>query len=696
MDVQSLHISKVFSSGGEVHYILPHFQREYAWEKPNWQTLLTDATSIYDIYTDDQEPEHFMGALVVINEGMRNGTMTAFTLVDGQQRLTTVSIALCALSAHIKDKSPQLHRKIRRLLVNEDEDSRTLQYFKLLPTAKNHDRQAYMDIIQERLTDRYATSRIPHAYSYFHQEFANRLKSYPDAERWFKVFVNAMHVVFIELKKHEKPHEIFESLNAKGKPLTQPDLVRNYIAMKLPGHDQEKIFNEVWLDIETRLDENKVGATRLGELTGFFRHYLAFQSGTLPNQDHVYARLRDRMEHEFTRSDDFINEIRTLRRFAEFYSLLLNPEKEHDPQIRARLCSLEIADYYTANPFLLALYNWYESHIIDRQTFLQGLELIENYFMRRFLAGEQTSYTNKMFPLLAREIDPRDLVPTLSKALLNRNYPTDAMIREELPRRNLYNARSKQRLVRLLMAVNKDLSEGSGGYTTLNDEPTIEHIMPQSLTPEWQQDLGRDYREIHQQYLHTLGNLTLVTQEWNSQLSNSPFRQKRQKLANHALLLNKQYFDEPSNRPFNRPMRWDKTAIESRATWLTERLLKKWPPIVIAGQIAARPPTKRTKPVTLTLLDTIYPVKTWKEVAYTMANEIAGQIGEVDFNRAASEMGAFLRAEGSEGARQIENAPRWWLTANLSSESVISFCEQMVLYAGFHDSDWGYALSADS
>ncbi|HEU4597875.1 MAG TPA: DUF262 domain-containing protein, partial [Pyrinomonadaceae bacterium] len=153
MKSDSLKISKVFSSGGDIHYVLPHFQREYTWEKEHWQTLLTDAFAIHEEMQPalnetqaSQEPEHFLGSLVVINDGTRNGTVTAFKLVDGQQRLTTISLLLCALSRIVSNTHPPIVKKIRKLLVNEDESGDV--YFKILPTTKYGDRIAYMSLIQ--------------------------------------------------------------------------------------------------------------------------------------------------------------------------------------------------------------------------------------------------------------------------------------------------------------------------------------------------------------------------------------------------------------------------------------------------------------------------------------------------------------------------------------------------------------------
>lgn len=133
MKADSLRINKVFSAGGDVHYVLPHFQREYAWEKENWQTLVKDIFSIYSMYDDKRPPEHFMGALVVINDGTANGTVPVFRLVDGQQRLTTISLFLHALGVLVQESDAKLYKRIQRVLINEDETG--LLYFKLLPTS---------------------------------------------------------------------------------------------------------------------------------------------------------------------------------------------------------------------------------------------------------------------------------------------------------------------------------------------------------------------------------------------------------------------------------------------------------------------------------------------------------------------------------------------------------------------------------
>ncbi|MFZ5922441.1 MAG: DUF262 domain-containing protein [Chloroflexota bacterium] len=432
MDAKSLKLSKVFASGGDVHYVLPHFQREYAWDKENWQTLLNDVVGLYEAYTPEKEPEHFMGALVVIQDGMRNGVIPAFKLVDGQQRLTTFSLMLSAFGKNIEDSHPAIHKRISRLLTNPDEGD--LLYFKLIPTTKYGDREAYLSLLKGEDFPTGIDSKIPEAYQFFFKEFGNRIKAGTiEPERLFIVLSNSLQVVFIDLDQGERPYEIFESLNAKGKPLSQADLVRNYIAMKLPEKRQGDLFDKYWSKIETMLQEKRtVGRSGLGELTAFLRHYLTMRNGVLCNERHVYERFRDRIETENMTTDDFENEIAVLRNFAEFYDRLLRPEHEPDAEIRAKLRRLNIMEISTAYPFLMMIYEAYGEKRLSQSDFLEVLAILENYIVRRYLVSEPTNYTNKMFPTLWREISQAKVVETLRKVIITKNYPSDSTIRRDV------------------------------------------------------------------------------------------------------------------------------------------------------------------------------------------------------------------------------------------------------------------------
>lgn len=679
MKADSLHMGKVFSSGGDVHYVLPHFQREYAWDKTNWQTLVKDVFSTYEVYDEEKPPEHFMGALVVINDGTRNGTVPVFRLVDGQQRLTSISLMLCALGRLVKESDPALYKKIRRFLLNADEPQ--LLRYKLLPTKKYGDRDTYLAILEGKEITADVDSKIPEAFSYLHKEMATRLKQGKfEPNRLFIVLVNCLQVVFIDLDGSERPYEIFESLNYKGKSLTQADLVRNYIAMKLPEARQTEVFEDYWSPIEETLQEKRtVGRSRLGELTAFLRHYFAFLGGVLVNKDHVYSRFRDRGETMST--EEFIEEIRTLKRFAGYYDRLLRPERENDDKVRRQLERLNILESATAYPFLLFMYDKREQGEIDRDAFLDGLRSLEVYMVRRFMAKESTNYLNKMFPTLGRDVVVEDFADSLRTTLMEKNFPSDVRLRQAAETVKLYDRSSytRQKLGLIFEAVNRHLSAGSGAYTQLDDDPTIEHIMPQTLTEQWRQHIGNDWPQDYE-LLHTLGNLTLVTQEWNSSLSNAIYATKKGKLAKHGLLLNRTYFN-------GGPEHWDGDAIKTRAQWIMERINEIWP-VLAEVQISEG---WKERPKALTILDEAFEVKTWRDVAQQTAECVALWTGDKFEERIVSALPTYFEKEPErQPARELSNG--WWLYVNLSADSVKNLCQTMLEEAGIPEEEFDLEL----
>ncbi len=678
MDAESFRIAKVFSNGGDIHFRLPYFQREYAWEKGNWETLLKDILDLYDIYKEEKPPEHFMGSLVVINEGMVHGTVPVFKLVDGQQRLTTITLILCAMAEIVKTSHPELHNKIKKYITNPDEPGE--HKYKLMPTSKYGDRKTYLSIIDGKSSQEVINgSRIITAYNYYFRELSARLQAGSlEIERLFLVIINCLQVVFISLTNEEKPYQIFESLNAKGKPLTQADLVRNYIAMKLPEARQPEVFEKHWSKIEDLLQEKRqVGRSRLGELTAFLRHYLAFRNGILCNEEHVYARFRDRIEADFSTTDLFEQEIMTLQRFATYYDRFLRPVQEKDFVIRQKLVRLNVLELSTGYPFLLALYDAYNGSTISKSQFLEALEILENYMVRRYLTGEPTNYLNKVFPVLWKDIDFNNFIPSLKEVILGHNYPADyAVLQKGLTRRLYDNSNATRSKTELILAtINIHLSKDQGGHTVLDGPATIEHILPQTPSEQWRADVGDNFNIIYDQYLHTLGNLTLVTSEWNSALSNLMFSEKQPKLANHALLLNQQYFNQPIAC-------WNEQAIQSRAQFLLQNILEIWPAI---GEIPAPKQASGTKPFKLILLDQEFDVNSWRDVAVKTTEAIAPLVESFDV--LAESFPSYLSKAPFMGTcRQLSNS--WYLYVNLSANAIKNYCRSLIANVGFAPSDW--------
>ena len=564
MNANSKKVSDVFSNGGNIHYVLPHFQREYTWDKTNWKTLWEDLIATYNEYTSGQNPEHFMGSLVVILDGTVNGLIPAFKLVDGQQRLTSISLLLCALRWIMQGKDTALESNLGTMLCNQNASGDA--YFKLFPTVKYGDRAAFTSLVKTGNVPT-AKSNIADAYSYFYQNLQSSIQSNKvDPQKLFLVLLNCLQVVVIELNQQESPYKIFESLNGKGKPLSQADLVRNYIAMKLPAAIQEQVFTTDWSKIEDMLQEQR-SVARQGELTSFLRHYLAVDSGVLCNFSHVYARFRDRMEAK--NQIGLVQEITQMHQSAEIYNKLLRPIAESRPHIKEALERLNALELSSAYPFLLSVYEAQQNGTISDQEFKDAFTVLENYLVRRFLAGEQSNYLTRMFPTLWGQINKTNFSQSLHQVLATKNYPSDTRIKQSLLTRPLYDMKTKIVLER----VNRHLHIGTGGYTVLNSNPTLEHVMPQTLSAQWKQDIGASWEQVHRDYLHTLGNLTIVTSDWNVLLSNSPFSNKKSKLAQNALLLNSSYFGQQLSG-------WDEAAIRQRASVLTGHILSIWPSLV--------------------------------------------------------------------------------------------------------------------
>ncbi len=680
MKADSLHMVKVFSSGGDVHYVLPHFQREYAWGKPEWQTLLKDIFSVYEIYDEEHPPEHFMGSLVVINDGTRAGTVPVFRLVDGQQRLVTISLLLYALERFLdgdKDHA-NLRRKIHRMLVNQDESE--CLYYKLLPTLKYGDRASYTAIIRGKKPPVGVESKIPEAFAYLSTQVSNRFKSDGiDPNRLFNVLMTSLQVVFINLNHNERPYEIFESLNYKGRSLTQADLVRNYIAMKLPPERQEPVFTELWSPIEEMLLEKRtVGRSRMGELTAFLRHYFAYLSGVLINKEHVYSRFRDRGEAMSVA--EFEQELTTLKRFAAYYNRLLRPDHEPNLQVRAQLQRLNILESATAYPFLLFMYDEWQQNHIDRNAFLEGLHIIETYMVRRFLNRDSTNYLNKMFPALAKDVNVEDFVASLRQAIGAKNEPSDVRLRQSAETVSLYrkDIYTRQKLALVFDTINRRLSVGTGAYTVLSADPTIEHIMPQTLTAAWKSQLGDNWQQDYE-LLHTLGNLTVVTQDWNSQLSNAIYKTKREKLAQHGLRLNQVYFGEIA------PEIWNGQAIRDRAQWLMAKVTEIWPQL---GETAAR---WDEKPKAVIILDDVYPVNSWRDVLRRTAEVAVQWCGNKFEEQVVTELPTYFgRNPFTHASHQLGNG--WWLNVNLSADSIRQLCSNIIEAAGIPKDEYNVEL----
>lgn len=668
-------MSKVFLGGGDVQYVLPIFQREYAWEEEEWRTLLDDVIETYH-ESQNGRHEHFLGSLVVIEEDAKKTLFQSYTLVDGQQRLTSISLLLCALRDNLEDLS--VAKQIDKYLLNADEQG--LLRYKVLPTEKYDDRRAYRAILDGQSVEG-LRSRMGEAYSFFKTNLSDLIANPEiDSKQLFSCILSSMYIVFIELDRTDKPYKIFESLNYKGKSLTEADLVRNYIAMRLPAERQHELFHAHWSKIEELLSEQELTA-RIPEVTAFLRHYLAFRRGEVPREDKVYVGFRDRVEKRLKADDDkFVDEIQTLHQFAGYYEKLLRPTKESDASIREQLERLNVLQATTAYPLLMYFYHLYNSETIPTDEFVHALRVVENYLVRRFLAGEPTNYHNSMFTSLARDLSLTggQSAKTLEAALGERNYPSDNRLRQRLGWNRIYSAGKSRRIAFVFQSLNKTFDSD----ITLAGPATIEHIMPQSLSNEWRTHLGENWQEIHRDFLHTIGNLTIVTQDWNSRkLSNKPFSVKREKLKSHGIHLNSKHFANQSDL-------WNAEAIRERTNYLADLIVQVWP------QFAEAPRSEGVKgksPLTLTVKDERFVVYSWRGMVLQMVNSLHDSQLLTDLDSAEREFEWWIaRDPGASKRYYKQSIAGWWIQQNLTAENAVYFCGQLANHCGLKDDDWSF------
>ncbi|MGD0816146.1 MAG: DUF262 domain-containing protein [Verrucomicrobiota bacterium] len=510
---------------GEKQNLIPLFQRPYTWKKANWQTLWDDVMVQYDA---GDSSTHFMGAIVSVPARSVPVGVSKFLIIDGQQRLTTVALLLCALRDSLDANSAARIQEV--YLTNkfrEPEDTP-----KFVPTQA--DREIYFAIAISKVIPE-NDCLILQAYHFFKQELCTGYDLNGETVLPAKVLTtleHALQVVMINLDDSDDPYLIFESLNFKGEPLNQADLVRNYVLMRFRhsisvGGEQERVYLSCWRPMENQLGEN---------LPEFLRHY-AMKDGDDINRGGIYAAIKARLKN-MNLPQEVEAEVQHMHRFGRFYAMILQPELETKPTVRARLENIKELRVTTSYPLLLRLFDARETGTIDDAEVERFLGLVESFVVRRAVCGVPTNSLNKLFLQWAKNFPTSDhanwLQTSMSSGGGGRRFPNDTEFADAFKNQPQYGRGATRfilcRLERSFMHKEPvDLATA-----------TIEHVMPQTLTPEWEIELDvspKDAQEVHQRLLHTIGNLTLTG--YNPELGNISFSEKKLKLANTHIEMNR-------------------------------------------------------------------------------------------------------------------------------------------------------------
>jgi uncharacterized protein with ParB-like and HNH nuclease domain/predicted transport protein len=539
-------------------FVIPIYQRNYSWTEDECRQLWED---ILRAGHDDAISAHFIGAIVYVEKGLYQVmSQPPLLVIDGQQRLTTISLLLIALAELLDDQEPWegfSARKIRNYyLVNPEESAE--KHYKLL--LAQSDKATLLHLLGGPEPAE-ASLRIRANYEFFRARLKERQDDLvPVCQGLAKLII-----VDVSLNRdQDNPQLIFESMNSTGRKLSQADLIRNFLLMGLEPEQQTSLYEKYWRPMELGFGQEAYTLY----FDSFMRHYLTMKTGAWPRFDEVYAAFK-----EYARKPEVIVSgvealINDLREYAGYYRAMAFKGQESDATLARAFFDLRELKVDVAYPLLLELYHDFATEVLSRDDFLEAVRLVESYVFRRAACAIPTNSLNKTFMTFSRILKKDRYLESFKAGLLllqsYRRFPSDDEFIRELQIRNLYTNRLRSYWPRRLE------NHGRKEWVPV-DEYTVEHIMPQNenLSAEWRTELGPDWRRIQETWLHTLGNLTLTG--YNSEYSDKPFKEKRD--------MEGGFKDSPLrlNKGLGPQERWNEEAICQRAARLAGEATKVWP-----------------------------------------------------------------------------------------------------------------------
>ncbi len=520
--------------------VIPIYQRAYSWEKEQCKQLWDD---IIEIGGNDKMDGHFIGSILYVLDSITHSN-NALLIIDGQQRLTTITLLLTALRDHWSDKREEIED---HYLINSDKDG-DKKFRLILPDS---DKDTLLSLIdKDKRKPSEPSLKIVENFKLFEEWIS---KNTDKLETIFKGLEKLMIVEIALEKRKDDPQLIFESMNSKGMELAQTDLIRNYIVMETEIEKQEGFYNKYWRAME---EDFKQDETLFNQ---FVRHYLTIKT-KIPNISKVYVALKDYRQKEGIGIEDLLKD---LQKYCGYFCRIVF-KKEADKDLNKALGFLVDLERDVIYLLLLELYSDYSDGVLSKDDFRRSIALIESYLFRMAVCGLGKGL-NKFFASFTKHIQKDEYFESLKAyfGLLTggQRFPNDDEFKDRLITIDFYHFKKNEYFFERL----ENFDRKERVYT---HEYTIEHIMPQKLEEEWEKDLGENFKEIHDKYLHTIGNLTKTG--YNTEYSNKSFQEKRDMekgFKNSPLRLNQGLRDLES---------FGEEEIKKRANDLADLALKIW------------------------------------------------------------------------------------------------------------------------
>lgn len=576
MDAHKTKLASLFS-GDEVRYVIPVYQRNYNWSNKQCRQLFHDVCSIIG-----NDKEHFFGSVVLFGNHH-----DVWSIIDGQQRLTTVSLMWLAMSKliseHKKDANEYLAQNIRNKYCFCSVDDGTL-----LPRIEHveKDRKAYVALIEGNDEHFIQDSNITRNFYLFHDWIEHSEYSLSDFDNALK----RLMMVKIDLDVEDNPQLIFESLNSTGLALSDGDKIRNFILMNLKVKEQKEYYKNYWRDIETYSNYTGDSKNALNAVTLFVRDYITAKTTHIPSMNSVYDKFKEYANGKETKS--LLADMKTYSR----YLYEIERAKTMQPAINRVFQRLALLEMTVTHPFEFNLMHDFNNGLLNEKEVIKTLELIENFIFRRLICEVPTNALNKIFATLyssAKKIVEKqgiDFYDAVVYILLSRSdssrFPDDTEFKEALAVKNIYKMRPKNKIYIFYRfnagsnvegdtsVINKMQKKDTEGNAVLS----VEHIMPQTLTKDWVEALGGEKKAkgIQERWEHTIANLTLTG--YNSLYSNNTFQQKLSLKDENGLGVG--FKDSPLhiNEYIKTQTEWGETQLEERLRLLQNEAVNViWP-----------------------------------------------------------------------------------------------------------------------
>jgi uncharacterized protein with ParB-like and HNH nuclease domain len=546
-------------------FIVPIFQRNYSWQKSQYEQLWFD---ILRASKFKEKQNHFIGSIVYIDMGTPAGRPQQLLLIDGQQRLTTISILLCAIKDYVQKfnletKLINLAKIKNQFLYNSDEIDE--DRYKLLLNVQ--DKETYIKLIDNTIfTVNKPATNIIKCYEFFYERIEDFIKQHGQIDEIY-AGIFKLSLVSISLDKDsDNPQMIFESMNSTGKDLSQTDLLRNYLLMDLTPEKQTRLYKTYWKPMEELFGED-IYKNDVNKFDYFIRDFLTLKSDTgyICKINNVYENFK---RYYLDNNCEKFAVLKDLFTYAKYYACI-DLLQENDDELKLYWQEFKKLDSHVVYPFLLKLYDDYSRQILIKEDFKKILQVVISYLWRRAICEIPTNSLSKTFATLYQAVDKEDYVNSIIKAFVFKSsykrFPSDYEVREKLQTKDIYHFRLRKYLLEALENYyhKEPIDLNTANYT-------IEHIMPQNIEHNlsWQQMLGEDWQEVHSLYLHTLGNLTITG--YNAEMSNKSFVEK----------VNGESGFKHSHLKLNESIAqsdvWNKKAIQRRTNILTDIILKIW------------------------------------------------------------------------------------------------------------------------